>query len=199
LASPPAIRATTTPSPSASPPRGSSPTRHSNAQPNRDGSCSSGQLQGLYADGVVPVTGEHSAWTNLFNISKRSCTVRGYPQVEFHADGLALPFHVRHHGMYIDGPNAGPTQVAGTIRLRPGAAAHFLIAKYRCDSGDVAVVRSLNVTVSGEEGWTSVMLPTGYDGPGFSYCKAYNGAPDQSDPGNYMEIGPLVAGRILGT
>ncbi|MCW2544062.1 MAG: hypothetical protein JWM40_1614, partial [Frankiales bacterium] len=27
----------------------------------------------------------------------------------------------------------------------------------------------------------------------------YNGAPDSSDPGNYMQVGPLVAGRVVGT
>jgi hypothetical protein len=145
------------------------------------------------------MTGEHSAWINLFNISKLSCAVRGHPQVEFHSPRRALPFHVRHHGMYIDAPNAGPFPRAGTVLVPPGAAAHFLIAKYRCDTGEVAVVRSLNINASGGGGWTSVTLPPpDAGGPGFSYCRADRGASDSTDPGNYMQVGPLVAGRVLG-
>lgn len=136
----------------------------------------------------------------MFNVSQSLCSVSGHPHVELHAGARSLPFRVSHHGMFIDGPNAGPLpRTAQLVRLRPGAAAHFLIAKYRCDIGDRFVVTHLNIRVFGDGGWTTVELPRPADhGPGFSYCQAYNNAPDATDPGNVVEISHLVAGRISG-
>lgn len=181
-------------------PLGVAPTRHSDARPHADGRCASEQLEGLSAGGVEPFTGEHSAWINLFNVSKLSCLVSGHPHVEFHAGARALPFGVIHHGMYIEGSNAGPLpETARLVRLRPGAAAHFLIAKYRCDVGDRFVVTHLNVQLCGDDCWTTVGLPGfGPPRPGFSHCEAYNNAPDATDPGNVMEISKLAAGRVSG-
>jgi len=168
------------------------------ARPQADGRCSAGQLVGLYAGGVVPYTGEHSAWINVWNVSSSGCTVEGSPTVGALSGTTTLPFRVQHDGPYID-ERAGGAGAGRRTLLRPREAAHFLVAKYRCDSGEVATVSRISVALAGQQGRIMVDLPAGYDGPGLAYCRAYGGAPDVDDPGNRLQVGPLMTGPVTGT
>ena len=177
-----------------------SPTWHSNAAPNPLGpTCTSGQLRGSSARGVVPQTGETSLFINLVNISKAPCTLGGYPEVRFHAEvrfsapGPLLPFQVHHTGNYLTGENAEP---ARQQQVLPGAAVHIFIAKYRCDNGPTDAAHSVNVQLLGGASLAAFPLDPGT--LGVTTCQPPTGTPAAADPGNVLQISAFLAGQGSG-
>jgi hypothetical protein len=178
-------------------PASSSPTRVvsappalvSTARPLRNGVCSARQLVAQYAGGVSPETGEHPAMINVWNVSHVSCQLRGYPQVELRSGSQPLPFRYHRGGEYIQ--NQRPV----VVRLRPGGAAHLLIAKYRCDSGSLAAVTRVAIAPAPRHGWDVAQLPSDDAGPHLDLCKAFTGT-TASDPGNTVQVGLFEPGNF---
>ncbi len=135
------------------------------------------------------MTGEHSALVTVWNVSHDNCRLPVYPTIALLNGRHPLPFGFQDNGMYVhDRPGA-------RIVLLPGAAANFLVAKYRCDVGDMATVTAIAVSIRPDS--LSVGLPTGDAGPTLAYCKSYRGSAS-GDPGNTVEIGPYVRGQAHG-
>jgi hypothetical protein len=97
---------------------------------------------------VSPMTGEHAVLYALRNRGSVSCTLDGYPQVVLYdAKGAALPLHyTKGGGEYVT------SKKPATVIVAPGASAYVLIAKYRCDIGDVAGAAALRLTVPATDG-----------------------------------------------
>ena len=129
---------------------------------------------------LSPMTGEHGSFYKLVNHGGRVCTLDGYPRIRLYAHGVALPFR------YSSGGGTYVTRAAPElVTLRPGGAAWFLVAKYRCDLGTIATATSMTVTLPGAR--------TGYRMPppsssSMDYCR---GGP--SDPGQLVTVSPVVA------
>jgi hypothetical protein len=77
--------------------------------------------------------------------------------------------------------------------VAPGGAAHFLIAKYRCDVKSVAAATAVVIVVVPPKNVVRVSLPLGYAGPTIDYC-----GPASSDPGNTVQVGPYSPGTADG-
>jgi hypothetical protein len=166
------------------------PALASNARPLAGGWCSARQLAVKYSGGASAMTGEHSALISVWNVSHTKCRVSTYPRVELFHGGTRLPFGYRHGGMYIqDKPGS-------RLLLAPGAAANFLVAKYRCDAGDTSSVTGLALKIPPLA--IRIGFPAGYAGPTMAYCQAFRGSASR-DPGNTVEIGPYVRGVAHGT
>jgi hypothetical protein len=181
---------TPTPTPSAASTLPASPTPPavaSNAKPLRDGSCSLRQLVGVFAGGVSPETGEHSAVINVWNVSQTACTLGGYPRVQLRAAVKPLPFRYRVGGEYIN------DRPSSRLRLPPGQGVHFVIAKYRCDSGTLAAVTTVGYQVSARVAMSTLALPRDEGVSTLDFCKPFHG-PTRDDPGNLVQVGPFVAG-----
>jgi hypothetical protein len=127
----------------------------SHVQPAR---CTPGELR-LAQVVLPPVTGEHRSFHKLVSHGRRACTLDGYPQIRLYAHGVALSLrYSRGGGTYVT--RAAPELVT----LRPGGAAWFLVAKYRCDLGTIATATSVTVTLSGAA--TGYRMPAPYGSTG---------------------------------
>ena len=167
-----------------------------NARPLADGTCAQAQLAARFSAGVDPMTGEHGTWLTVLNVSHRSCRVATtLPAARAYAGSHLLPFRVYHHGMYVDAPNGSGTQPVHHGVLAAGAGVHLIVAKYRCDTGGIANATTLQLKVA-RDGWTTVALPAEPGVAVLTYCDAYNGAPDSTDPGNRLEVGALLRGAL---
>lgn len=131
------------------------------------------------ARSVSPATGEHARSFSLTYNGSRACTVSGYPTVTLlDAAGTALAFHYVHHDQYLR--RVPPA----TLLLTRGQHAYFVIAKYRCDLGVVAVASRVAVHVGTNGSWTQPTLSerlTGQDA--LEYCR---GGPN--DPGQTVAV-----------
>jgi hypothetical protein len=113
---------------------------------------------------LSPMTGEHGSFHKLVDHGRRACTLEGYPRIRLYAHGVALPFrYSRGGGTYVT--RAAPRLVT----LRPGGAAWFLVAKYRCDLGTIAAATSMTVTLPGAG--TGSRMPGPYSSS-MDYCRA---------------------------
>ena len=94
---------------------------------------------------LSPATGEHGDFYALINRGASACKLAGYPGITLYdANGAPLPFrYSRRHSPYV---TAAPPV---TVTLRPGAAAWFLVAKYRCDAGIGRNATTIRITVAG--------------------------------------------------
>jgi hypothetical protein len=127
---------------------------------------------------LSPVTGEHRSFHKLVSRGRRACTLDGYPQIRLYAHGVALPLRYScGGGTYVT--HAAP----GLLTLRPGGAAWFLVAKYRCDLGTIATATSITVTLSGAASGSRMPART-----------ARRGGP--SDPGQLVTVWPVVASSV---
>jgi hypothetical protein len=154
--------------------------------------CPATQLTAGFAGSAVAETGEHSAFITIINDGHRPCQLGGYPAVQLLHNGQALRFRDRHGGQYIDGLDHDVRDVT----IGPGATASFLIAKYRCDAGELRAATTVAFQAHGVIGTLNVTIPTrGRDQPDLAYCRAFNGRPNRTDPGNRIHISRLAAGR----
>lgn len=161
------------------------PAATSTATPLPGAWCRGTQLAARYGGRVSPMTGEHSALITVWNVSRSSCRLPAYPTVALFAGRDRLPFRFQRGGAYIqDRPR--PSVV---VALR--AAAHFLIAKYRCDVKSETAVTTVGIGAVPRV--IRVPLPAGYAGPTLEYC-----GPASNDPGNTVEVGPYILGPAQG-
>jgi uncharacterized protein DUF4232 len=132
------------------------------------------------------MTGEHGSCYKLVNDGRRACTLDGYPRIKSYAHGVGLPFrYSRGGGTYV-------TRTApGLVTLRPGGAAWFLVAKYRCDLGTLSTATSMTVTLPGAR--TGYRMPAPHSSS-MDYCRG-----GRSDPGQLVTISPVVASPASAT
>jgi putative hemolysin len=124
-------------------------------------------------------TQQHTVGLRLMNVSRQTCTLRGYPAVSFTtASGGPLPFAVRKDGdQMITG--ARPA----LVRLKPRASAYFAFNKNVCVRGSEGQAATLSFILPGGHGSRSVKIPrSAY----IDYC-----APP--DPGHTISVSPVVA------
>jgi hypothetical protein len=109
----------------------------------------------------------------LHNRSGSACGLVGFPSVRLVGAAGTLPLvtHERPGGPGTPMPVAPPA-----VLLPPGADAHSLVTKYRCDSGTVAQSSELQVSVDGTGAWATLPLTE-------SLCTG--GA---ADPGNQLDV-----------
>jgi hypothetical protein len=132
------------------------------------------------------MTGEHGRSFIILNRSKRACFVRGYPRVLLYAHRVLLPFIDQDGGGYVT--RRPPKRVL----LQTGAQAYFLAAKYRCDGQVDRQASRIVVSLPGGTGRPTDELPSGESGYAFDYCRRYPGDA-RIDPGNYVDVSPVVA------
>jgi len=136
--------------------------------------CTPGDLR-LVQVFLSPMTGEHGSFYKLANHERRACTLEGYPRIRLYAHGVALPFRYSRGGRtYVT--RAAPRLVT----VRPGGAAWFLVAKYRCDLGTIATATSMTVTLPGAR--IGYRMPAPYSSS-IDHCR---GGP--SDPGQQAAL-----------
>jgi hypothetical protein len=137
---------------------------------------------------VVPFTGEQAIVIEVANHNHYTCLLVGYPAVVILAGKHRLPF------TYNDG--GGPyVSVAAPrlLRLHPGEHASFVVAKYRCDVGELAVGTSLGLWLPGVPGRKNLALSGGGVGM-FALCRKAT-AHGPPDPGNTIVISALQSGE----
>ena len=161
---------------------GTSPAAAQPASHVQPAGCKPGQLR-LVQIFLSPMTGEHGSFYKLLNHGRRACTLDGYPRIRLYAHGVALPFR------YSSGGGTYVTRAAPRlVRLRPGGAAWFLVAKYRCDLGTMSTATSMTVTLPGAR--AGYRMPAPYSSS-MDYCR---GGP--SDPGQLVTVSPVVASPV---
>jgi Protein of unknown function (DUF4232) len=115
--------------------------------------CQPSQLRIRIGPEVSPATGQNPLSIVLTNRSAKPCMVKGYPAIAFvDAHGKRLPFRVSHRG---DQMVTSRPPVA--VWVRPHRSAFFVLNKYRCDLGNLAVAKKLRVALPGSQ--TSARLP----------------------------------------
>jgi hypothetical protein len=150
--------------------------------------CQANALSVAMGSQVVPFTGEHAIVIVIANNGHKTCLLIGYPAVAIFAGKRRLPFS------YDDGGGAYLSTVAPRLlTLQPGDHAAFVVAKYRCDVGELVVGTSIEIWLPGVPG--SKRLALSGNGVGmFAVCRKFkaNGPPD---PGNTVAVSPLEFGR----
>lgn len=136
---------------------------------------------------VVPFTGEHAIEIVIANHGRRTCLLGGYPAVAIRAANHPLPFTYDDGG----GPYLAKTEPK-VLTLHPGDHAAFVVAKYRCDVGQIATGTAIEIWLPGVP--ASKALPLTGEGVGMlAFCRKFkpNGPPD---PGNTVALSPLEFG-----
>jgi hypothetical protein len=106
-----------------------------------------------------------------------SCSLSGYPDIQF-LDGIReLAFPITHDGGHTDLGSPQPT----TLTLRVGDEALSAFGRYRCDGPSETVATAIRVSL-GTGASAHVQLPHA-----FGYC-------DDTEPGHPMVITALVQG-----
>lgn len=145
--------------------------------------CTAYQVEFGFGPEISPATGEQALAFTLSNLSRSSCTVTGAPRVMIRgARGVALAFHYVSRSQYF--ANLGWfTQV-----IRPHQRAYFIVAKYRCDRGDLVSAESMSTTLYLDASRTIRHTFTGAAlDRTLRYCR---GGP--TDPGQYLAVSPMV-------
>lgn len=129
-------------------------------------------------------TGEHAVSVVLTNRASRTCELAGYPTAALlGADGHTIPFTwVAEHSQYVT------SKPPGRVVLTSQASAYVLVAKYRCDLGDLTLARVLRLQLPGEPRWLTLALPTGRGALRLNYC--VGGA---TSPGNTVSTSPIAS------
>jgi hypothetical protein len=137
---------------------------------------------------VVPYTGEQAVQITITNKSRTSCLLDGYPAVTMLAHSRVLPFrYAEGGGPYVS--NAAPKLVT----LHPGDRAAFVVAKYRCDVGELATATAADIWLPGVAGEKTLSMSE--NGVGMlSLCRKAE-ASGPADPGNTVVVSPIELGR----
>jgi hypothetical protein len=142
----------------------------------------------LSSENISPATGEQGVAFFVTNRSGSTCSLKGYPRVELIASGKPMPFD------YQDG--GGPyitTRKPEEVTLLPRGRAEFLVAKYRCDVGEIQPPASvMRVTLPGSSTVLRRHHSRVVQEAGLNYCKAFRGPP-ASDPGNTVVVSPVTS------
>lgn len=146
--------------------------------------CDSRMLRLSLGPDVSPMTGEHADLFELRNRSARSCALDGYPGLRLSHGAISLPFVYERGGGYVT------RHKPGQVMLASGSHAYFLVAKYRCDGGDLHTTTAIEAALPGRGGRLTIRLNQGE--AGLDYCRRYPG--DRPvDPGNRVDVSPIEA------
>ncbi len=137
---------------------------------------------------VVPFTGEHAIVIMIANKGQRSCLLDGYPAVVIRAGKRALPFSYDDGG----GPYLSPI-APKLLTLHPGDHAAFVVAKYRCDVGELARGTAIDIWLPGVPGNRTLLLSGAGVGT-LALCRKFK-ADGPPDPGNTIALSPVQFGR----
>jgi hypothetical protein len=136
------------------------------------------------------MTGEHGVFYELVNHGRLACTLAGYPHITLYADGAPLPFrYVFGGGPYVTG------RPPATVTVQPGGAAWILVAKYRCDRGDLRGATTVALTVPGTVSALTGPLPRDGGVSALSYCQGGAGDPSQTVTVSPIEPAASAASR----
>lgn len=137
---------------------------------------------------VVPFTGEQAIVIVIANKGQRSCLLDGYPAVVIRSRKRALPFSYDDGG----GPYLLPS-APKLLALHPGDHAAFVVAKYRCDAGELTTGTAIDIWLPGVPGSKTVSLSG--EGVGMlALCRKFK-AGGPPDPGNTIALSPVEFGR----
>jgi hypothetical protein len=154
--------------------------------------CAPGELAMRFNMRLSPATGENAGFLMLVNGGDQACTLSGYPRVRLYAGGRAMPFHYASGG----GPYV-TTSPPATVTLKPGGPVWFLLAKYRCDEGEVSVATTITVTWSGADAAPlSIPIAAGYVTGDLAYCAGGSADPGQTVTVSPFELAPVKAVRM---
>jgi hypothetical protein len=128
-------------------------------------------------DGWSEATGQHTLSFVLTNRGTSTCTLDGYPHVEFRDALGRLPF-VIHNG----GDQMLTHRPPNRVRFAPGRHAYVAVNKYRCDRGDE---RRPNKAVLVPPGG-GMQLSAPVTGWFFGWCGL-------GDPGSTVSVTPVEA------
>lgn len=144
-------------------------------------SCRSADLELGLDDRLSPPTGQHPTSFTLTNRSARVCYLLGYPGVIGPDDaGRALPFDFRQTGDQVV-----TSDPPARVELAPGDSAYVTINKYRCDVGDLDLVRTIQLIPPGDD---APLQATFSESSGLGYC-------GPGDPGSIVDVSPIAATR----
>jgi Domain of unknown function (DUF4232) len=163
---------------------------------SRVASCGSRDVKLALTAAISPQTGEHGRVFALRNVSDHACVLDGSPRASLYERGRRMPFVYRYPAgrggnLYVSGEPPRPVQ------LDPGAAAYFVMAKYRCDSGVLGEASGVRVALPGQRGSHTIRLPPQAGVSAFEYCRHDPGL-RTSDPGNRVDISAIVASASAG-
>lgn len=158
---------------------GARPVGSASAHHARVTACRAASLTWRPGGWVSPATGEHAEFFGLVNRGKLACSVRGYPiAVLYDGAGHVLPFRYgAGGGPYLTRAKPSP------VPLKPGARAYVVIAKYRCDLGELSGARSIRLRLRLAGG---AVVSRRLAVSGESYCVG-----GRHDPGQLVTISPL--------
>lgn len=131
--------------------------------------CVASQLRLSPGPFISPATGQNPHPIRVVNTGA-ACRLDGYPSIQLRDRRNArLPFVIRTSGdqMVTD-------RMPAPVSLHRGAAAWFLIDKYRCDTGDRAFATRLVLEGGGSSATVTISLP---------YC-------GRGDPGSIVHVSP---------
>jgi hypothetical protein len=132
---------------------------------------------------VSPATGEHAELFVLTTGSNQPCVLDGYPHVTLSGPAGTLPFIYARGGGYVT-----PERPHG-FTIVSGGRAYFLVAKYRCDGGNLGTATLIRAALPGSPK-ALVLDLRGRGVSEFDYCRRYPG--DQRvDPGNRVAVSPF--------
>jgi hypothetical protein len=142
----------------------------------------------LLTNRISPVTGERGDVFILSNRSSQPCRLDGYPRLVFLAGGRRLPFEE------VVGPKSSyvTRQPPTPVVIDAGGQAYFMAAKYRCDSGVLAIASKLLIDLPGQRGALERTLPGPQSASTIDYCRRSPGNRER-DPGNFVAVSPIVA------
>lgn len=160
---------------SRSDPLAPSPTLGQTTGPGRrPPACRADDVRAMPGPSVSPATGEVAATYTIENVSTTPCTLFGIPKITLlAADGTVLPLWYTHKPtQYV------PAQRPKPVIVSPGqTTASLLVAKYRCDGGDLTRAATIQISISGEP------LAARVGNPEIAYCR---GGPH--DPGQVVAV-----------
>jgi uncharacterized protein DUF4232 len=144
--------------------------------------CFSAQLALRLTAYDAQATGERGSMFALRNRGRATCSLLGYPRIRLFDPGGVLPFRAGYgNGMYL--PRLRPRRVV----LRTGRSAFVLVVKYRCDGGVARSANRIELTPPGARAPLVSRRPGRRPGD-YEYCRG-----GRSDPGNLLQISPVVA------
>jgi hypothetical protein len=143
--------------------------------------CVPASLQAANGRRVSGETGEHAMLIALTNTGSVECMLQGRPGVRL----------VSRAGGVLNLPQVASDQylAAATpklVLLRAGTTAYVMLAKYRCDLGDLERAARLQLTLPGKGAGPSLSVAVA--DADLSVC---NGGP--TDPGNSIAVTPIEA------
>jgi hypothetical protein len=130
--------------------------------------CTDKQVTVAFGNQPGAATGEHSFTLEFTNTSRRACSLTGRPLLRLRdGDGNSSALREDKNGagaQYVHGAATGP------VVLAPGAGAHVLVAKYRCDLSPETTATTVTVRLPGSAKSKTLQLLPGAGIGDIAWC-----------------------------